>query len=97
AVFTPRFAGVLAFAGCVTCWINSGTNVVRSVQAVLAPGNIAALGGMENYALLKYGLGWLPTIGLVLSTVYALYRSLKLPKHDRDEEVTAGVPPPPQG
>ncbi|HSA60556.1 MAG TPA: hypothetical protein VLJ37_12825, partial [bacterium] len=46
AVFTPRFAGVLAFAGCVTCWINSGTNVVRSVQAVLAPGNIAALGGM---------------------------------------------------
>jgi len=95
AVFTPRFAGVLAFAGCASCWINSGTNVVRSLQAVLAPGNISALSGMENYALLKYGLGWLPTIGLVFSTFYAFYRSLKLPKHHRDDEVTAGVPPPP--
>jgi hypothetical protein len=95
AIFTPRFAGVLAFAGCASCWISSGTNVVRSVQAVLAPGNLQALAGMENYSLLKYGLGWLPTIGLFLSTLYALYRSLKLPKHHRDEEVTVGSPPPP--
>jgi hypothetical protein len=50
---------------------------------------------MDSYALAKYGLGWLPTIGLALSTVYALYRSLKLPKNRYEDDVTAGAPPPP--
>lgn len=93
AVFTPRFAGCLAFAGCASCWIYSGPNVVKAVEAVLTAQNIATLRAMDMDALLKYGLGWLPTLGLILATFYSLYRTLKLPKSHYDDEVTAGVPP----
>lgn len=94
AVFTPRFAGCLAFAGCVSCWIYSGAGVVKSLLSLFSSQNLAALGAMNRNALLHYGLGWLPTLGLILSTFYSLYRALKLPPGHRDAEVTAGAPPP---
>lgn len=93
AVFMPRFAGVLAFAGCASCWIYSGPNVVKSVTALLTPQNLATLKAMDMHALLKYGLGWLPTLGLFLATFFSLYRALKLPKsYHHDEEITAAAP-----
>lgn len=92
AVFTPRFAGCLAFAGCVSCWIYSGINVFRSLSTFFTAQNIAVLRVMDMDALLKYGLGWLPTLALVLATFYSLYRALKLPHRHSEDEVTAGVP-----
>jgi hypothetical protein len=94
AVFTPRFAGCLGFAGCVSCWIYSGPNVVQSIRTLLTPQNLATLKAMDMHALLKYGLGWLPTFGLFVSTFYSLYRALKLPKHYHDDENTVGTHPP---
>jgi hypothetical protein len=95
AVFTPRFAGCFAFAGCVSCWIYSGPNVFRSIATLVSAQNFAALGAMDMNALLKYGLGWLPTLGLILATFYSLYRALKLPRDRRDDEITVGAPSPP--
>src|SRR5262245_27539480 len=91
AVFTPRFAGCLAFAGCCSCWIYSGPNVVKSVMALVTPQNLATLRAMDSHALLKYGLGWLPTLGLFLATFYSLYRALKLPKGHHDDEITVAT------
>lgn len=94
AVFTPRFAGCIAFAGCASCWIYSGPNVVKSVMALVTPQNLATLRAMDTHSLLKYGLGWLPTLGLVLATFYSLYRAMKLPKNHHDAETTVAAPAP---
>lgn len=94
SVFTPRFAGCLAFAGCVSCWIASGENVVRSIIALIAPQNMEALTAMDKHALLRYGAGWLPTLALFLTTFYSVYRALKIPREYHDEDATAGAPAP---
>jgi len=94
SVFTPRFAGVLAFAGCASCWIASGENVVKSILALVSPQNLETLIAMERNALLRYAAGWLPTLALILTTFYSVYRALKIPRDDHDHDETVAAPPP---
>ena len=89
AVFTPRLAGCLAFAGTVSCWIYSGPAVVHSLVALISPENFKVLGAMPMENLLKYLAGWIPTLLLFLTTLYSLRSALKLPPEQGTVEASS--------
>ena len=78
AVFTPRLAGCLAFAGVVSCWIYSGSNVVHAVISVSSMETLDVLKKMNWIPLVKYLLHWLPTFFLIFTTFYSLRKALKI-------------------
>jgi len=80
SIFTPRFAGCLAFAGTSACWIYSGPNVVRSIIALFSSQTIDLLSKMSLMALAQYLLGWAPTLVLIFATFYSLRKALKIEK-----------------
>lgn len=79
SIFTPRLAGCLAFAGTVSCWIYSGSGVFRSLMSLFSTENLKVLGALPMEGLLKYVIGWIPTLLLVITTIYSLRATLKLP------------------
>lgn len=91
AVFTPRLAGCLAFAGTTACWIYSGPAVIHSLIALVSPENFKLLSAMPMEDLLKYLVGWLPTLLLFLATLYSLRASLKLPPERMTVEAGRGL------
>lgn len=78
AVFTPRFAGCLAFAGATACWVYSGPNVVRAFMTVFSSQTVTALSKMEWLDLAIYIVRWLPTFLLIFTTFYALRKAMKI-------------------
>lgn len=94
AVFTARFAGCLAFAGTVACWIYSGPNVVRAFISAFSLQTLEALSKMEWLDLTLYLLGWAPTFFLTFTTLYSLRKALKVAKKvgRHEEENTTDMP-----